>query len=234
MTTTTCPHHKNKVRPDLPPLTDKIAALPVDERGYPVPFFVAWIDGKPDFRIADPAKIVRCNKEKLCWTCGQSLGRYMAFPIGPMCAINRTTAEPPNHLSCAEWSVRGCPFLSRPKMVRREDELTETHERNVAGIMIKRNPGVICLWVTRDYKIFRDPAGRPLFEIGEPTAITWWREGRHATRAEVQEGIDTGLPALVEVCRGNEKELAELRKHVERAMVLLPPHDKISPVPVQP
>ena len=42
----------------LPPMPSRIAALPVDERGYPVPWFVAWIDGKPEFRCADPAKFL--------------------------------------------------------------------------------------------------------------------------------------------------------------------------------
>jgi hypothetical protein len=31
----------------------RFARLPADERGYPVPKFVEWIDGKPDFRCVD-------------------------------------------------------------------------------------------------------------------------------------------------------------------------------------
>lgn len=30
----------------LPPIPDAIAKLPRDERGYPVPWFVPWIDGR--------------------------------------------------------------------------------------------------------------------------------------------------------------------------------------------
>ena len=60
-----------------------------------------------------------------CWLCGQTLGKHMTFPIGPMCAITRTTAEPPSHLACAEYAVKACPFLSQPRMRRNERDLPE-------------------------------------------------------------------------------------------------------------
>lgn len=215
-----CPFH-HPVRKDLPELPPRIAALPVDERGYPVPFFVAWIEGKPEFRIADSAKLVRCVMEKLCWVCGQKLGRHMAFVIGPMCSVNRITAEPPSHLDCAEWSVKGCPFLSKPQMVRREDELTEANKENVAGEMITRNPGVILIWVTRSYRILKDPSGKPLFEIGEPEETSWWRLGRTATRSEVLESIESGILLLEAKCDGDD-DLAALNMARTKAEQLLP------------
>lgn len=190
-----CPF-THTLRSDLPPLTDRIAALPIDERGYPIPFFVASINGKPDFRIADSAKWERCIKERLCWTCGQKLGRFYGFPIGPMCSITRTTLEPPSHKECAEWSVRGCPFLSKPKMHRREDEISKLGEQNVPGEMIKRNPGVIAVWTTLSYKIFSDGRGGRLIEVGNPETVSWWSEGRPATLNECLDSIKSGLPLL--------------------------------------
>ncbi len=207
-----CPMHV--VRPGLPKLTDRIAALPVSESGYPIPFFVAWVDGRPEFRLADPAKQAACVKLRLCWTCGQQLGLYKAFVIGPMCAINRVSGDPPSHVDCAGWSVRGCPFLSRPNMVRREDELTEKNKGNVPGIMIERNPGVSLIWVTKSFKLFPDHAGKPLMEIGEPEEVSWWREGRPATRAEVLESIESGLPLLLAMC---EQESTPERQAAARA-----------------
>ena len=199
--------HKNKLREGLPPLTPRIAALPIDERGYPIPYFVGYIDGKPDFRLADGKKWRICHNERKCWTCGQPLGRLVCFVIGPMCAVNRTTAEPPSHQECAEWSVKGCPFLSRPSMVRREGGAKDTHSVQAAGEMIQRNPGVSLLWTCKGwalnkhgYSIFRDPQGRPLIEIGNAVAVSWWKEGRPATRAEVEESVRTGLPLLEAAC----------------------------------
>ncbi len=221
-----CPF-PHSVRSELPTLTSRMAALPVDERGYPIPFFVSWIDGKPDFRLVDPAKFRRCVKEKICWVCGQPMGTFKSFVIGPMCAINRTSGDPPTHLDCALWSVKGCPFLTKPKMHRREDELTESCKANVAGEMIERNPGVTMVWTTKTYNLFPDGNGKPLFEIGEPESITFWREGRTATRAEIEESITTGLPRLVECCEMEEPRHraaahAELKARTARVLKLLP------------
>jgi hypothetical protein len=190
------------IRPDLETLPLRLRKLPVDARGYPVPWFVAWVDGPdgpetvPEFRAMDGRKFRRAVKERLCWVCGEPLGRWLAFPIGPMCSITRTIAEPPSHLECAEWSIRNCPFLSQPKMVRREDHLPAEVE-DAAGLFIKRNPGVLCLWITRGYETFDDGAGKTLITIGEPDRVAWWCEGRAATRAEVDASVTSGFPILL-------------------------------------
>jgi|SRR5438128_4774021 len=140
------------MKSDLEPLPARMRNLPIDDRGYPVPWFVAWIDGHSDFRVMDGEKWRAAVKLRRCWVCGQALGRWLAFPIGPMCAINRVTSEPPSHRECAEWSIRNCPFLSQPHMVRR-DETDLIDRQEPGGIMIRRNPGVTCLWITRNYEI---------------------------------------------------------------------------------
>lgn len=38
-------------------LPRRMAELPTDHIGRPVPWFVAWIDGKPDFRVIGPGKL---------------------------------------------------------------------------------------------------------------------------------------------------------------------------------
>lgn len=179
-------------RPGLPEMPEQLRALPV-ERGYPVPWFVARIHGQYDFRIADQRKFVLAVKGRLCWICGQPLGVEFTFPIGPMCAINRTTAEPPSHDECAEWSARVCPFLIQKEAKRREAGRPDGIVRP-PGEMIERQPGVVLLWRTNSYKLFDDGHGGVLIEIGEPLAVNWMREGREATRAEVMESINTGLP----------------------------------------
>jgi hypothetical protein len=210
-----CPHHA--LRQGLPidmPLG--IAALPRDERGYPVPYFVQWIDGKPDFRIIDPSKIRACKLASLCWVCGKPLGDLFAFVIGPMCAINRTSAEPPSHIDCARWSVRACPFLTKPQMKRREDELTEQYEDNVPGFGLKRNPEVSMVWETNFYELFQDGRGGELVKIGPPESISYWKEGRLATREEILHSIETGIPLLAEAC--DLEETPELRAEAHAAL----------------
>jgi hypothetical protein len=112
----------NEMRAGLEPLPGRMLGLPVDKRGYPVPWFVDWLDGEPEFRAMDPEKWAKAIKRKLCWVCGQQLGTRFSFVLGPMCGINRTTAEPPCHLDCARWSARNCPFLTAQMTRRREDD----------------------------------------------------------------------------------------------------------------
>lgn len=213
-----CPHHK--LREDLENLPVRMHNLPVDERGYVVPWFVEWIDGKPEFRAMDQSKFVRALREKLCWVCGGRLGVNVCFVAGPICGINRTSSEPPSHRECAQWSARNCPFLSNPRMVRREDKAINNQalRDNASGIAITRNPGVAMLWGTRQFEVFSAGNG-PLIQMGEPDSVEWWACGRPATRAEVVASIDGGLPNLEAIAkqeRGGLEALAEARRRFER------------------
>jgi hypothetical protein len=183
--------------PDLP---DRMRRLPVDSRGIVVPWFVAWVDGEPQFPVVDASKLTRAHRLGLCWVCGEKLGRYRASVIGPMCAINRTISEPQSHVECARFSARRCPFLSQPRMGRVPDAKLPNDKIAPAGLGLKRNPGVAAVWIeTCPTMMFRVGDGY-LFQLGEPHAVEWWCEGREATRAEVAHSIDTGLEHLVAAC----------------------------------
>lgn len=203
--------------------------LPKDHRGYVVPFFVAWIGGKADFRVIDPVKMRRCVHQNLCWLCGGVLARTVAYVIGPMCAINRTSSEPPSHVECAEYAAQVCPFLTMPKAQRREANLP-VDGQEMPGVGLKRNPGVTLVWVTRDrarpFNVPKGPNGEragTLFDVGTPIKTLWFAEGRAATRAEVVHSIETGLPALLEVAKvDREGALAELERRRVDAMQYLP------------
>ncbi len=197
---------------DWTTMPSRMIGLPLDERGYIVPWFVDWIDGKPEFRAMDYQKFKRAIAEKLCWVCGQRLGVNVTFVAGPMCGINRTSAEPPSHRECARWSAENCPFLSNPRMVRREDQETrEAWDKNVAGFGLKRNPGVTMLWHTRTYDTFRVDNGI-LIQMGEPESVEWLACGKTATRREVLESIDSGLPNLEALARQERGGLEHLDK----------------------
>jgi hypothetical protein len=182
-----------------------VAKLERDKRGFPIPWFVDRADdhedGEPDFRYMDPRKFAIAVREKRCWICGGPLYGDATFVAGPMCGINRTSAEPPCHHACALFAAKACPFLAQPKMRRNEKGL-EDKGQEVAGTMIKRNPGVTMLWRTDDYKVFQaDPekSHRSLISMGEPKHVSWFCEGREATAAEVAHSISTGLPILLKV-----------------------------------
>jgi len=195
-----CPH---ELRQDIQTPPKFMRDLPIDKRGYPVPAFVDWIKGEPEFRAMNPRFLVKAINQRLCWTCGKPLYGEEVFVIGPMCAVNRVSSEPPSHRECALYAATNCPFLSKPQMVRRKDGLPGDFGKNAAGVMIERNPGVTLLYYTRRHRLIASPempeAGAHagvLFSLGRPFKTEWYARGRLATRAEVLESMDSGFELL--------------------------------------
>jgi hypothetical protein len=210
----------NSYRQDLLPIPQRLLSLPV-QRGYPVPWFAAKVNDGYDFRYADGEKILPAVKKRLCWICGQKLGAYLAFGVGPMSIINRTVPEPPSHKECMTWAIKACPFLAQRQEARRETHLPEDI-KEAPGFGSKRQPGVVALWITKHYQPFNAPGGM-LFKLGEPTEIHWFREGRTATRLECLDSIESGYPALMELARTDgSTSIQELEKRRIKAMTLLP------------
>jgi hypothetical protein len=211
--------------------------LSVDaKRGHPVPFFVAWFTpdmrevppgtagATPDYAVVSTGKRDKCWKEQRCWLCGGKLGRHHAHVIGPMCAVNRTTSEPASHLACAAYAVQACPFLSNPaaRMIPIGKKV-EKHSTLVApaGVMLERNPGAACIWVSGRSTPFEAPGGY-LFRIPEPSSVTWWCKGRPATRAEIVHSINTGIPHLVELANKQAGAIEALQQYIDRVDRYLP------------
>lgn len=187
-------------REGLPPLPPRMRKLPVDDRKYPVPWFVKWFDGKPDFRVANSIKFKSAVSYGLCWVCGESLGKFKTFVVGPMCTVNRITSEPACHLDCAQFAVTACPFMLLPAAQRKTAALPP---KTMAppGVHLDRNPGVTALWTTREFKLIPMTDNRRLISIGAPETIKWYHQGRDATRDEVQESLDDGFPVLWALAR---------------------------------
>lgn len=197
----------------------RIRRLPVSARGFPIPKFVEYVDGEPDFRLFNATHMKNCIHRDLCWICGEPLGSFKAFPIGPMCCINRITAEPPSHYECAVFAAKNCPFLSNPEAKRRERGMPEN--KTVAGTMIEDNPGMTAIWVTRNYQIMLVSNGI-LFVIGEPESLEFWKEGRIATRAEIDAKIIERFPILLESAQEDGRlAVEELNRKRERFEAVL-------------
>lgn len=182
-----------------------IRKLPVDPiRHFPVPWFVTWVDGRPEFRVADGEKLHLAITQRRCWVCGQHLDKFATFVLGPMCTINRVSAEPPCHYECAEYSCLACPFVTERQLERREGGEPEGVTQG-AGYMIRRNPGCTALWTTTNWKIEKATGG-VLFRVGNPSQVKWFSKGRKATRAEVDRSIETGLPILLDLAKQESQE----------------------------
>lgn len=199
-------------------MPSRIARLPRDKRGFPIPRFVQYINGEPDFRIMNAHHMANCIKRGLCWICGDLLGSHKAFTIGPMCCINRISPEPPAHLECATFAAKACPFLSNAMAKRRERDLPE--HRSLAG-MIEDNPGMTAIWVTRFYSLMFVQNG-VLFCLGDPVALEFYKEGHPATRAEIDAKITERFPILQKAAAEEGRgAIAELKRQRKRFDALL-------------
>lgn len=212
------PANNPALRRSLPPLPQRFLKLPVDSRGYPIPWFVAEVDGKRDFRVADGRKRVLAVNKRLCWLCGEKLGRYLAFVIGPMCVVNRNTSEPACHRECAEFAAIACPFLILPAAQYRSANLPEGSSQQPHAI--GGNPGACAIYITETFRPYQT-GGSWLIRLGEPVEVLWYCEGRPATRADILDAFERRLPALEVIAKEHGKE-AVLAAHVEKAMALLP------------
>lgn len=108
----------------IPP---RMARLPKDSRGYPVPFLV-MVDktGKPHFTINDDRKRALCLIKDLCAICGLKLLRGRWFVGGPGSAFHPHGAyvDPPMHAECARYALAVCPFLAAPSYSKRIEDKT--------------------------------------------------------------------------------------------------------------
>lgn len=138
-------------------MPSRVARLPRDKHARPIPWFVDIDEqGVPDFRVVRRGGIEDAVRFGWCWVCGHPRGRHASFVVGPMCMINRVSAEPPAHQDCALYSARACPFLATPSMQRRERGLPADRV-DPAGVACWRNPGVALVWSSRTWRMFSAP-----------------------------------------------------------------------------
>lgn len=169
-----------------------IEVLPIDDRGYPVPFFVAYRNGRPDHRIVDEAKKEIAHKEKRCFICGRKLGGYKAFVLFPMNIVTRISDEPPAHYTCAEWAVKNCPHMVNSK-ARRNDHDSVSKEMLLSETGIENNGmPVQAIWVTKKYKTVT--TNTRLFIVGEAERVEWYSSGKPATRDMIEANLLERLP----------------------------------------
>ena len=186
-------------RPGLPTVPPRMRNLPVNGEGYPVPFVCAWIDGEPNFSIADPRKLAACHDQRWCSLCGELLGQYKAFVLDPVAAVTRISTEPPAHIECARFAAAA---LSRAF--------------------------VTLVWVTRGYSLERID-GKTVFRIGEPEQTFWYAGGQRAARQEVMGSMQAALPTMYALAHEEgQAAVMELDLKVARATRHFPKHTPLA------
>ena len=115
--------------------------LPLDERGYPIPYFVPIINGKPEFRYQDGKKRASCISRNLCAICGKKLyDKSYWFICGPLGFANRVHSDSAMHEDCARYSINVCPHLVYAK-AQRKSEVYDNSNPN----MLRYHPDTLFL-----------------------------------------------------------------------------------------
>ncbi|MFI5867658.1 hypothetical protein [Streptomyces sp. NPDC051546] len=104
---------------DLPPVPGRIAGLPRDTRGYPVPAENGWLRGKPQLALQDFRRCGALYAHSCCAICGlpfepgEVLYRLFSHTeteqAVPLDACQRL--DGPGHRDCMIFSGAVCPFF---------------------------------------------------------------------------------------------------------------------------
>lgn len=109
------------------PIPDMMKGLPLDKRGFPIPFLVAYdLAGEPMFTVNDDQKTMRAITESLCGICGQELTYGDLWWVGgPLSAFHPDGCyvDGPMHAECSTYALMACPHLAAPKYTKRIDAL---------------------------------------------------------------------------------------------------------------
>lgn len=152
----------------------QIAAMQKDERGYPIPHTVMWVDGKPDFRVIDPNKWYEAARSCQCGICGQMILDDFAFVGGPLSMKNRLFTDLPMHKECAEYALKVCPFIAAPKFGYLKQHGHPVRE--IEGVSDNR-PDRFGLGMTSKYKLVQLPQGDIAIWADEFISVEWWQNG---------------------------------------------------------
>jgi hypothetical protein len=102
----------------------RIARLPRDRRGYPIPWNVfRGVDDAPIFTVNDSPKSLEAVRRELCPICGERLGTWKWFVGGIRSAFHPrgAYADLPGHHDCERFALATCPYLSLPNYLGRID-----------------------------------------------------------------------------------------------------------------
>jgi hypothetical protein len=187
---------------DAIPIPQRMSHLPLDRRGYPIPWIVMRdAVGRPHFTINDHKRVAECGKFGLCGISGKPLGKFVRsnpykgawFVGGPASFYHEGGAflDPPVHRECAEYALKVCPYLANPSYGKRIDDGTLKDEHIPAGMAIVKTedsvgsmesrPQIFILGLARRYEMFEPRPGTLLFKVPnykrDWVRLSAWRHG---------------------------------------------------------
>lgn len=172
------------------PKPERVARLPVDERGYPIFFTIQPPAGRPlNFRALNLERHERAGREGLCMVCGEPLDYWLYFIGGPMCLANRIFGDGAMHKECAEYSLQVCPHLNTAS-ARYASERGVNEDPTLVGDpnVIKQRPSRLLVVRVRSYRLVSNGSGKVVFRIPDPSGIEWLtNDGKPLSDAESKQ-----------------------------------------------
>ena len=158
------------------PMPSRIANLPRDPRGYPIPVNVLQkADGFVDFRVIDPEKLQAFAAARCCSVCGHPMGTRVAFVGGPLCIENHLFADAGMHRDCATYALRVCPFIAAPSFGFRKTHDPKTME--VMDFVSTDRPEKFGLVICKDYRPALLNGQSYVLQVGQYESLEWWAKG---------------------------------------------------------
>ena len=189
----------------LTTIPDLMKDLPVDRRGYPVPFVVI-VDGNgtPHFKANDYKRYQACIERRLCNICGKALKREFWFLGGQESAFHPHGAfvDGPLHHGCGLFALQNCPYMLYTDYRAKEDEAaikgkmagdvaterfhnpTQTDERLLFFVFAR----------AKEFTVNRHPKfqGAETFKPHRPyEEVEYYREGGRIHKAEAKNLLIT-------------------------------------------
>jgi hypothetical protein len=100
------------------PIPHRMAHLPLDRRGLPVPVIVMHdLAGNPIFAANDEMERQRVIREDRCQICGDRLNRGRWFVGGTLsvAAKHGLNLDSGMHDECCHYALKVCPYLAAPR-----------------------------------------------------------------------------------------------------------------------
>lgn len=190
------------------PIPERMGALLVDSRGYPIPVVVQRDQfGKPLFAVNDSAMAIKCTVQKLCSICGQRLTKELWYAGGPRSALDPQGCyfDSAMHHECLIYALQVCPYLAlRSYRTMDVDTILPKLEQRLEGNRVlvdltqePTRPQLFVVVMSYGRSLLRSgvdqcPYSRPLRPYH---AVEYWRHGRQIQTAEAMEVL-AGIPGL--------------------------------------
>jgi hypothetical protein len=191
------------------PVPERIARLPRDPRGYPIPWNALSTEETVFFTINNTKKTWEALRRALCPICGEQLGRWLWFVGGPRSAFDPGGCylDLPGHRACMEYALQVCPYLAAPKYLGRVDvirpeKLPPEGRVLIDETMIPDRPEIfVAVACQKVEALDRSPLPPYLKPVAPFLDFSFWRHGQRIPEHRAMPilrgifGADWQLPA---------------------------------------